>query len=227
MMDYRSDFIIQTKDDMCRAVDELGFLPLFTNSVSGFSVEEHVDPDVWFSDEPGPWEWKGPVIRETGCAYGKFFENKAVFISREWFTDFANYRRDGYDFDARFDEELTSFRDMELYDLLSKNAPVISKRLKAIGNYGKNGKKGFDGIMTRLQQQCYAVISDFTYETDRFGKEYGWGVAEYSTPEILFGAEFSDNVYKREPEESYETVFSQLRKILPDADETLIKKILK
>ena len=56
-------------------------------------------------------------IRETGCAYGKFFENKAVFISKEWFPDFANYRRNGYDFDARFDDGLAAYKDKELFEL--------------------------------------------------------------------------------------------------------------
>ena len=99
-------FTIKTKQDLVDAVERCGFLPLFENSIPGFSVEENVDPAIWFGSEEGPWEWKGPVIRETGCAYGKFFEQKAAFISREWFPDFANYRRDGYDFDARYDDGL-------------------------------------------------------------------------------------------------------------------------
>ena len=65
------DFTVETKDDLVRAVREFGFVPLFCNSVPGFSVEEHVSPKAWFSGGEGVWEWKGPVIRETGCAYGK------------------------------------------------------------------------------------------------------------------------------------------------------------
>ena len=128
-------------EDLVDLVREIGFLPLFSNAVPGFSVEEHVHPDAWFSGEEGVWEWKGPVIRESGCAYGKFFENKAVFISKAWFPDFANYRRDGYDFDARFDDGLASLRDKELFTLLNASAPVLSKWLKADGNYRKGGKK--------------------------------------------------------------------------------------
>ncbi|MBR6941255.1 MAG: hypothetical protein IKH65_10635, partial [Clostridia bacterium] len=89
------DIYIKTKKDLEDAVTEFGFVPFFSNSVPGFSLEENVSPRAWFSSDEGAWEWKGPVIRETGCAYGKFFENKAVFISKEWFPDFANYRRDG------------------------------------------------------------------------------------------------------------------------------------
>lgn len=209
-----------------RAVNDLGFLPFFQNSIEGFSVEEHVDPKIWFGDTEGPWEWKGPVIREMGCAYGKFFERKAVYISKEWFPDFANYRRDGYDFDARFDDELASYQDKKLFDLVDANTPILSKNLKQLGNYRKGGNKGFDTVITRLQAECYVIISDFKYMTDRFGQQYGWGVAEYSTPESFMGSDFTENVYRRTPRESYERILEHLKDILPNADDKKLRKIL-
>lgn len=221
------DFTIKTKEDLINTVNEFGFLPFFANSIEGFSIEEHVDPCIWFTGESGPWEWKGPVIQETGCAYGKFFEKKAAFISREWFPDFANYRRDGYDFDARFDDELASYRDKELFDLLDANAPILSKQLKKLGNYRKGGNKGFDTIITRLESQCYVIISDFTYMTDKNGEPYGWGVAEYSTPEHFMGSEFANHVYNKKPEESYAKIYAHLRRLLPDVEESVLKKFLK
>lgn len=42
----RLGFTIQTKQDLIDAVNELGFLPLFENSIPGFSVEENVEPSV-------------------------------------------------------------------------------------------------------------------------------------------------------------------------------------
>ena len=209
------DFTVRTKQDLIDAVHEFGFVPLFRNTIPGFSVEDHVAREAWFGSEEGVWEWKGPVIRESGCAYGKFFGHKAAFISMEWFPDFANYRRDGYDFDALYDDGLASYRDRELFELLDQNAPVLSGTLKEKGDYRKGGKKGFDTIVTRLQAECYVVISDFVYQKDRFGNRYGWGVAEYSTPEKLFGDAFRANVYRREPEESLEIVLRQLEKLLP------------
>lgn len=220
-------FTIKTKRDLIDAVEHCGFLPLFTNSIPGFSVEENVDPTIWFGSGEGPWEWKGPVIRETGCAYGKFFEQKAAFISREWFPDFANYRRDGYDFDARYEDGLASFRDKELYDLLDETAPVMTGDLRDKGQYRKGGKKGFEGIITRLQAQCYVVISDFKYKKDKSGRQYGWGVAEYSTPEKLMGGAFTKKVYMRPPEESRDRVLRRLRELLPGEDEAAIRKILR
>ena len=221
------DFYIRKKEDLIKAVESCGFVPLFRNSIKGFSVEEHVAPEVWFSGDEGVWEWKGPVIRATGCAYGKFFDRKAVFISREWFPDFANYRRDGYDFDALYDDGKARFGDKYLYELIEKNAPVSSKALKILGDYGKNGKKGFEGIITRLQEQCYVITDDFVYQLDRHGNRYGWGVAEYSTPEVFMGKDFTERVYSRSPEQSFERVLTQLKGLLPDAQEEALKKLLK
>ncbi len=224
------EFSVKTKKDLKEAVEKYGFVPLFAGSVPGFSVEEHAVPEVWYSEgssEWPVWDWKGPVIRECGCAYGKFFEKRAVFISREWFPDFANYRRDGYDFDARWDEGLASRRDKVLYELLDANAPVLSKGLKNLGDYRKGGRTGFDTLITRLQAQGYVLISDFVYERAKDGREFGWGIAQYSTPEKFFGPEFRETVYKRTPEESFERMLRHLQKILPQADEAAIRKILK
>lgn len=229
-----SNLYVQTFDDLASAVERFGFVPLFMNSIPGFSVEEHVAKEAWFSAEEGVWEWKGPVIRTAGCAYGKFFERKACFVSREWFLDLANYRRDGYDFDARFDDELASYRDKELYDVLESRVPILSTDLKEVGGYRKGGKggtaggkKGFDTIMNRLQEQGYALISDFVYLKDKNGNRYGWGVAEYSTPEAFFGPEFRASVYRRTPEESYARLVAHFKELLPDAGEEAIKKFLK
>lgn len=221
------DFLIRSKQDLIDAVQTFGVVPLFANSIPGFSVEEHVDPIAWFaSGQDGVWEWKGPVIRESGCAYGKLFEKKAAFVSAAWFPDLANYRRDGYDFDARWDEGLAPRGDKDLYDLIDANGPVLSKRLKRLGDYGKNGRKGFDTAIGRLQAQGYVVVSDFVYEQDRFGRRCGWGVAAYATPEQLFGAPFADAVYRRAPEESRARLLAHLHALLPDAEEAKLARFL-
>ena len=230
MRTFSDNFIIRSMTDLTDLIDEMGFVPFFQNEIIGFSIEEHIDPKCWYGGSDGfwnAWEWKGPVINQMKCAYGKFLKGKAMYISPKWFPDFANFRRDGYDFDARYDDGLASYHDKELYELLDANAPVLSKPLKKLGNYGKGGKKGYDTMITRLQKQCYVIISDFKYATDKFGNQYGWGIAEYSTPEKFFGKKFRDNVYKISPEESYEKVLKHFEKILPGTGIEQIKKILK
>ena len=204
-------FTIRTKKDLINAVERFGILPYFANTLQGFSIEEHCAPAAWFSGEEGVWEWKGPVIQETRCAYGKFFEKKAAFVSAEWFLDLANYRRDGYDFDARYDDGLAAWRDKELYDLVARHAPVLSKELKRTGNYGKDGKKGFDTIINRLQAQGYVITDDFVYLQDRYGATYGWGVAKYTTPEVFFGKKVLWKGLQAQPRAVLRTALSTLK----------------
>ena len=228
------DFYVQSKQDLIDAVQEFGIIPYFSNSIPGFSLEEHCSPDILFNDtEENTWEWKGPVIRATGCAYGKFFEKKAAYVRRDLFPDLANYRRDGYDFDARYDEGLARFQEKQLYDLIAENAPILSKVLRKSGGYAysgrwqkTDGKKGFDTSVTRLQEQCYVIISNFVYTIDKNGNRRGWGVAEYSTPEKYMGETFTERVYRRLPVESYALLFEHLHRLLPTAAEKEIRKFL-
>ena len=225
---FSDNFTIGSAEELIQAVKDFGFVPFFENDIPGFSLEEHIAPGCWFDDAEvwSAWEWKGPVIRKMKCAYGKFLCNKAVYISPKCFPDFANYRRDGYDFDARYDDGLASRDDRDLYGLIEGNSPILSKSLKALGNYRKGGRKGFDGSITRLLKECYVIISDFKYATDKAGNEYGWGIAEYTTPEQFLGKKFSEEAYKRTPEESYDRLLRHFKKILPDADEAKIRKML-
>ena len=230
------EFYIRTKEDLKDAVETFGFLPFFSHEIEGFSIEENCDPSVYFTDEPGVWEWKGPVIQELGCAYGKFFNKKAGFISKKWFNDFANYRRDGYDFDARVDDGLADYNEQYLYDIIASRHSILSKEAKAIGGYIKPKKsgpdqweprKGFDTNITKLQMQCYVITSNFEYEMDRNGNFYGWGIARYSTPEEFFGKKFTNHVYDRTPEESKKRIIRHLKKILPEASTEEIEYFLR
>ena len=139
----------------------------------------------------------------------------------------ANFRRDGYDFDALWEDGKARHADKALYELLEPHAPIPSRALKDLGGYGKEGRKGFDQSITRLQHLGYVLISDFVYDLDRQGKPYGWGVAEYSTPEKHLGREFRKNVYRRTPEESFERVLNHLKEILPNASEKALRQLLK
>ena len=48
---------------MEQAVCEAGFLPFFRCGIPGFSIEERIAPEYWFSDEAeGAWEWKGDEL---------------------------------------------------------------------------------------------------------------------------------------------------------------------
>ena len=218
---------LRCPDDVAELTEALGFLPFFANGIPGFSVEEHTPRELWFTEADGPWEWKGPIARTKRCLYGKFFGGKAGFISLEWFPDFANYRRDGFDFDSRYESGLASRKDMDVYDTVSRYKTLLSKKLKSLCGYSRGGEKGFDGVITRLQMQTYLCIADFEYMRDKFGNQYGWGVARYSTPEELLGYEAVTSAYSREPSESLERILEHLKKVLPQADGQQLYRMIK
>ncbi len=215
---------VRSPEELTRLVSEVGFLPFFRNVIPGFSIEECCPPELWFSDTlDGPWEWKGPVARTRTCVYGKLFANKAGFVSREWFPDLANTRRDGYDFDARFDDGLASLKDRDVFDTVAERGEILSKELRQLCGV----TKGFDTVITRLQMQCYVSVADFVYMRDKHGRQYGWGVAKYSTPEALLGEDHVRSAYPRDPKESFARILSHLHTVLPDAGERELLKVIK
>ena len=217
---------LHSAEDLAALVEEIGFLPFFKNGIEGFSVQEHTPPELWFSDLEGPWEWKGPVIQTARCAYGKFYKGKAVYISGKYFPDFANIRRDGYDYDARMDEGLARARDVGVMQALWKEPSLVSKTLKSRVCFSEEGRRAFDGVMTHLQMGCYVVIEDFVYPTDKRGKPYGWGLARYTTPEAFFGEAFTDRVYRNKPEASYELIFGFLQRMHPRATQKQLENFI-
>ena len=219
---------LRSPEDIVALTAELGFLPFFAGEIPGFSVEDCCPPELWFSENAdGPWEWKGPAARSGQCVYGKFFGGKAGFISKEWFPGFANLRRDGYDFDARYEEGLAARKDRAVYDTLTEHGALLSKELKRLCNYHKGGNRGFDTVITRLQMQTYVTIGDFVYLQDKYGQTYGWGVAQYTTPEARFGYDFVTSAYRKDPAESKADILAHLKSILPDADEAQLLKLIK
>ena len=218
---------LRSPEDIIALTEETGFLPFFAGDIPGFSVEDLCSPGLWFSDEAdGPWEWKGPIARSGRCVYGKFFGGKAAFVSREWFPDFANFRRDGYDFDARYDDGLASRKDKDVYDTVAEHGALLSRELKRLRNYRKGGNTGFDTVITRLQMQTYITIGDFVYSQDNFGRPYGWGIAEYTTPEMQLGQDFVTSAYQRKPEGSRERILAHLRGVLPEVPEKRLLKLI-
>lgn len=207
-----------------RAAELYGLLPFFDSGVPGFSVEDMTPPRYWFAgDVDGPWEWRMEVARRGKVAYGKLFAGKAGFCSREYYPDLANYRRDGYDFDARYEDGLANHRDKQIIDALTREGSLLTRELRRASGVDK----GFETCLTRLQMQTYITVTDFEYLRDRHGKPYGWGVARYALTESVFGEEMTRSAYGRKPEESKVKLISRLRELCPGVDDAPLLKLIK
>ena len=220
---------IHTAGEAVKCIKEWGFLPLFQNAIPGFSLEERTVSGGWWSGDPDrdPWMWREILSRRGDLAYGKFFGQSAGFVSAEWFPHFANYRRDGYDFDARWDDELASIRQKKIMDLFDEETELFSFEVKQLAGFHKGGEKNFEGTVTGLQMQTYLCISDFKKRRNKKGEEYGWSIALYSRPERVLGAELVRSAYSIDPKESREKILEKLREDLPEVPRDQWRKFLK
>ncbi len=237
-MDWNDPFRIRSWKELVNWVEEVGFLPLFSNDIEGFSAEEHVSPDFWWTGdrEQDPWEWREIIAADQKVAYGKFFDKKAGFISLEWFPCFANYRRNGYDFDSRWEDGLANRREKKIMDQLTgrdeegeivfSDNRILSTDLKKIAGFGKGGEKNYPGIVTGLQMQTYLVIVDFHKRVNRRGMEYGMPVSVMLPPEAVWGYELVTSSYTESPRDSWMKLTGRVKDLFPEADETDIIKLI-
>ncbi len=199
--------MFRSAGDVVDKVNEIGFLPLFSCGVKGFSIEEHTPAELWFADDTdGPWEWKGPIVRDYGAAYAKYFRGKAVFVSFEWLPRLINMRRKTCK-PMDYDEE-------RVLRAIEANESMLSTEIREECGFGRHGatlaeralianseggtKASLDTVLTRLQMKGRIVVCDFEYNIDKKGRPYGWGKARYTTPEAMYADWF------RLPDESAE-----------------------
>ena len=218
---------LHSPEDLLGMIREIGFLPLFSNAIEGFSVEEHTPAGDWWSDDPerDPWAWRQILAPDDHAAYGKFFDKKAGFVSKEWFPAFANYRRDGYDHEGLYEDGKMTSRCKRILDTLDLNENAEGIRLLSCDIRKRAAlEKGFEGAMTDLQMKTFLIMGGFRQKRNRRGEAYGWHVAEMMTPETKWGYN-AVNSCGEKPEASWERIREQIRKHFPRASEQDIRKV--
>ena len=221
-----SRYQIHSCEQMMELIQKIGFLPLLVSGILGYSAEEMADRDCRYVVFPDGgwdwplWKWKGTIITESDCVYGKFFNGKAGFISRTWCPHFCNWRRSIYPL-----PEPDSIEDIILQTLTAEES-IINRDLRAAcGFSGPKMRSKFDSYVTRLQMSTRIVIEDFVYPRDRHGKPYGWGWSLLTTPERVYGKQACTTDCL--PGESLALMTAHLQTILPNATDKQITKLLR
>lgn len=226
--------------DIIRQIHTIGFFPFFAGEIEDFSIEESIAPEFWFPEGDaleGAWEWKNDIIIDGDCAYGKFYQGKACFVSMEWFPHLVNWRRSNHTPNA--DEQL-------ILDTVKENGSMLSSEIKKRCGYvaptrrritnpverlaakdqprPKAQRKGYDSTITRLQMACLLLSANFEYSYTRDGRRYGWSIARYCTPEDFFGEERLR--VECSPEESKGILIQHLTEALPQATPNQIRHLV-
>ena len=207
-------------------INRIGILPLLpTAGLPEWSADSATDDDCHYTQLPDGgwewplWEWKGAIIQDSGCAYGKLVGGKAAFVSREWWPDLCNHRRHAMPL------EEGSVEEMILLTLRERGSLITRDLRRACGFTGPKMRSRFDAYVTRLEMGCRVVTEDFVYPRDRHGREYGWGWSLLTTPESLLGHDMCRP--QRTPEESRQRLLGLLRHILPGLSDKTYNSILK
>lgn len=216
---------IHSGAELAEYIQQIGFLPLLESGISGFSAMDIVDDDCRYVVFPDGgwdwplWKWKGPIVAEGSCVYGKFFDKKAGFVSREWWPDFCNYRR------SRHAVPEEGSIEEAILTTLREHGSLITRELRAACGFNGTKMRGkFDAYITRLQMACRIVTEDFVYPRDRHNREYGWGWSLLTTPEERYGRDACR--CERSPEESFSRLQAHFQEILPWATERQLLKLI-
>lgn len=228
-LDRKDSRRIKSSDELSDYINEIGFLPFFKSSVKGFSVEEITAADSWWSGKPeeDPWEWREIIAGEGRIAYGKLYCSKAGFVSREWYPYLAAYRRDGYDFESRYEDGLVSRKAKMIIDVLEKPEMLLSNDIKTAAGFGKDGEKGFEGALSSLQMLTYITVRGFRKRSNKHNEEYGWPVSLYSLSEKLFGEEHVRSAYQLSAKEAKDKIINRIKSKFPEAQLSEIEKVIK
>ena len=222
----KSRLCLHSPEDLKNLIRTVGFLPLFSNDIENFSVEERTPAEDWWTGRStDPWDWRQVLAADPDIAYGKFFDKKAGFVSKEWFPDFANLRRDGYDWEGMYEDGKMKHRNKQILEALDITEESTGKELLTCDLKKRaNVPKGFEGALTELQMQTFLLMAAFRQRINKQGQPYGWHVAVIETPETKWGYEHINSV-SRTPEESKERILKHLEGFVPNQTQELTKLI--
>lgn len=204
--------MISNVDEARSFIKEYKLTTLLSNKyLNELSMDIYTPKGCWDTDE-NPWEWKKTLVLERECLYGKLFGKYAGFAYKDVMYDLINYRRDGYDFDSRINSMPVSDADIIIYNTIVSYKNIDTKSLRAICNVDKKNHNEFVKSLERLQMETYICVSSFDPQVDKYGNFYGWGIASYSTPELLFGTKKIEKIYEKDPTESRNDLMKVLKK---------------
>ena len=166
------------------------------------------------------------IAARDDIAYGKFFDRKAGFISLPWFSVFANYRRDGYDYEGMYEDGKMKNQAKRILDTLELNEDAVGLEMMS-GELRKKAcvEKGFDNILIDLQMQSFLLISGFRQKRNKRGEEYGWHLPSFMTPETKWGYD-TVNSNNEKPEASWNRIREQIMKFYPETGDKEIQNVM-
>jgi hypothetical protein len=180
-----SDFEIETYEDVCQLVAQLGILPL-----SGFipehpSLDAVTRPEAWHTGaDTDPWLWRDRLAEDGVAAYGRFIAGKPVFISRELFPLVKCVLSPSEHVEERYEAGLLSRETVQVYELIAEHTGIDVKALRKLaGLHRTSDKRTFDHALLDLQNTAEIVVSGISGRLNAQGNKSGWNSTCYALAE--------------------------------------------
>ena len=74
--------------------------------------------------------------------------------------------------------------------------------------------------------QSFLLISRFRQKQNKKGISYGWHLPAFMTPETKWGYDFVNSA-EENPDQSRQRIGEQIKMFFPQAEEKILKKVLK
>ena len=180
-----SHLIVKTYGEACRAVEQLGVLPL-----SGFipdhpSLDSITEPTAWHTGtDTDPWHWRDRFASEGSAAYGRFIGSRPILIARGVFPLVKCLLASPQTVQERYTAGLLARSTVQIYEIIQHNRGIEVRALrKLVGMQDKADKNAFDHALIDLQNTADIVISGVAENRNGQGNKSGWNGTCYMLSE--------------------------------------------
>jgi len=177
--------IVKTYGEACRAVEQLGILPL-----SGFipahpSLDSITEPAAWHTGtDIDPWHWRDRFASEGIAAYGRFIGSRPILIAHGVFPLVKCLLASPQTVKERYAAGLLARSTEQIYEIIQHNHGIEVRVLrKLVGMQDKTDKTAFDHALIDLQNTADIVISGVAENRNDNGNKSGWNGTCYMLAE--------------------------------------------
>jgi hypothetical protein len=171
-----SHFIVNTFEEACEVVADLGILPLSSFIPDHPSLVSITQDEAWHTGmDTDPWLWRDRFAGEGNAAYGRFLAGKPVLISRHLFPFVKCILSPPEKVAGRYAAGNLSRSTTKIYECIFENDGIDVKRLRILtGMQQASDKRAFDHSLNELQSTTDVVISGISERLNEHGNKSGW-----------------------------------------------------
>jgi len=172
---------VNTYEEACDVIDQLGILPLSSFIPDHPSLVSITHDAAWHTGMGSdPWLWRDFFAGEGVAAYGRFIAGKPIFISRQLFPLVKCVLSPLESIADRYAAGVLARSAIRIYESIRDNDGIDVKRLRLLtGMQGSSHKRDFDRSLIELQSATVIVISGISERLNEHGNKSGWNSTCY------------------------------------------------